>query len=338
VDIRALIKRPIPSRMLGRPLAYLWGQAARLSNRRVGVALCYHRVGDPQGDPDRELVPALGTRLFEAQLRHLSARYRVVPTSELPAAIRARRRGQRFPVSITFDDDLASHRRAAMPILERLGLPAAFFLCGASLERPFAFWWERLDAALTRGAELEGLVSVAAGEEAMGPGAPERRRVHGLAASIQAMPAQERDSVASRLQARLGPDPSDAGIRSADVEALAQAGFEIGFHTFRHHWLPALGDDALHLAMKEGRDQLEIAAGQRLTMIAYPHGGADARVAAAARSAGFELGFRTRDEPIEPDSDPLLLGRVEPPFGSVGHLALKVARALARGRWEDASA
>jgi peptidoglycan/xylan/chitin deacetylase (PgdA/CDA1 family) len=31
-----------------------------------------------------------------------------------------------------------------MPVLERHVAPATFFLNGASLERPFAFWWERL--------------------------------------------------------------------------------------------------------------------------------------------------------------------------------------------------
>ena len=39
----------------------------RLSARNVGLALCYHRVGDPEGDPLRELVPAIGTKRFPAK-------------------------------------------------------------------------------------------------------------------------------------------------------------------------------------------------------------------------------------------------------------------------------
>ena len=120
---------------------------------------------------------------------------------------------------------------------------------------------------------------------------------------------------------------------AADVRALVQAGFEIGFHTLRHRWLPALDDDQLSRAMRDGREQLEAAAGARLTMIAYPHGGCDERVAAAAGAAGYTHGFRTSDEGVEPDSDPLVLGRLEPAFDSLGRFAFDVARTLARGRW-----
>ena len=98
------------TRLLGRPLAFLLRVILRLSARRAGLALVYHRIGDPPGDPDRELVPARGTAQFESELRHLKKRYRVVPASRLLEAAAARRRGERFPVSITFDDDLCLSR------------------------------------------------------------------------------------------------------------------------------------------------------------------------------------------------------------------------------------
>ncbi len=60
-------------RVVGLPLALVLAQLGRLSPRRVGVALVYHKVGDPPGDPRRELVPAMGTALFARQARHLAS-------------------------------------------------------------------------------------------------------------------------------------------------------------------------------------------------------------------------------------------------------------------------
>ena len=38
-----------------------------------------------------------------------------------------------------------------MPILRDAGVPATFFLCGASLGAPKSAWWERLQRAVQRG-------------------------------------------------------------------------------------------------------------------------------------------------------------------------------------------
>jgi peptidoglycan/xylan/chitin deacetylase (PgdA/CDA1 family) len=64
----------------------------------------------------------------------------------------------------------------------------------------------------------------------------------------------------------------------------------IGFHTCRHHYLPLLENEELPTALEEGRAELEELTGP-LTVVAYPHGAADERVAAAARAAGFAVGY-----------------------------------------------
>jgi peptidoglycan/xylan/chitin deacetylase (PgdA/CDA1 family) len=310
-------------RILGVPLGFLAAQAWRLSGAHQGLAMMYHRVGDPQGDPDRELVPSLGTRRFARQIRYLGACFRSVPASELGAAVAARRRGQRIPVAITFDDDLACHAGEAAPLLRRAGLPATFFLSGASLSRPYAFWWERLQAAVDRDwAEACAVVGVSE--------AP--KDIHELAMAVQEMEPPDRDAAATRLREALGPDADDAGMRAAAVRELVEAGFEVGFHTRRHDFLPALDDGGLAAAMTDGRSQLEELASRPLETIAYPHGGVDTRVAEAARAAGFRYGFTTQPEAVGTETDPLLMGRVEAPFDSVSRLAFTLARALWVGR------
>jgi peptidoglycan/xylan/chitin deacetylase (PgdA/CDA1 family) len=302
----------------------------RLSRRRIGVAIMYHGIADETGDPASELVPPHGIKLFESQLRHLRSQFRLVPASELLAAAGGRRRGERFPAAVTFDDDLRSHARAAMPALRRLGAPATFFLCGASLDRPHRFWWETLQAAFDRdkGGAVRRVVEQRCGRL---PGAPAVPLIRRLAAAIEQLRPDDRESVTAELEALAGPPPQDAGMSVADVQALAEEGFEIGFHTLRHHRLTALEDDELFHALREGLERLEGPIGSRPTLISYPHGRADARVATAARAAGFRYGFTSRPEAVTCESDPRLLGRVEPSFRSSGHLAVQLAGCLLRG-------
>jgi peptidoglycan/xylan/chitin deacetylase (PgdA/CDA1 family) len=307
-------------RLVGVPLGIVLVRAARLSPRGAGVALVYHRIGDPPGNPRRELVPALGSRLFARQVRYLVAHCEIVSASELLPAVRRRRRGGRLPVAITFDDDLASHLDIAVPILAELGATATFFVSGASLRRPFRFWWERLQAAADRDLDPLGLQVGGGG-----------RAIHADALRIQNLPPRERDEVAAKLGELLGADPVESGLRAEKLERLARGPVEIGFHTRRHDSLPQLDDEQLLEAMRAGRSEIEDAVGSALRTISYPHGAADARVAAAARSAGFEFGFTGRCEPVTDVADPLLLGRVSPSYYSAGELMFDVGLTLFRG-------
>ncbi|HEY3070553.1 MAG TPA: polysaccharide deacetylase family protein [Gaiellaceae bacterium] len=308
-------------RIFGPPLALPLAWLARRSDGHLGFALVYHRVDDPHGDPRRELVPAMGTSLFTAQVRHLCSRYRVVAASELLGATRQRRRGEPFPVAITFDDDLATHADVVAPILASAGATAAFFLSGASLHAPYRFWWERLQAAVDRRLELRSL-SVGTARRASG--------IHELGRQLEALPPAARKTIEVELERIVGPDPPEAGLRAENVERLATAGAEIGFHTRRHDLLPSLDDDDLARAMEEGRSELADTVGQPLTAISYPHGRADARVASAARAAGFDVGFTGSPELVTDQSDPLLLGRLSPSYRSLGEFAFEIAWTILR--------
>lgn len=310
--------------LVGVPVAGVGERLLRLSTRQVGIALIYHSVDPAQGDLEREIVPPHGSRLFAAHVRHLKRRYRVVAADRLLASVEARRRGERFPVAVTFDDDLQCHQDVALPILARSGVTATFFLSGSSLERPFAFWWERLQRVVDAGLEAPELRAV----RGMSGGAP--LSIHEIGRDIQRMSPAKRDSISAALAERLGPDPPESGLRAEGVRALTAQGMGIGFHTLRHDPLPSLDADALALAMTAGRAELEAVTGQKLTSIAYPHGHVDSSVVAAAQSAGFELGFTTQGQAVRSGTDPFLLGRLSPSYRSTGHLALQLLWLLVR--------
>jgi peptidoglycan/xylan/chitin deacetylase (PgdA/CDA1 family) len=306
-------------RMLRPVIARALELALRLSARRAGLVLVYHAVRDDEAGAEREVDRAHDVALFEAQLRHVGRRYRLVPARELLGAVRARRRGERFPLALTFDDDLPTHVQTVLPALRVAGAPATFFLCGASLERPYAFWWERLQRAVDGGVDVTEVTG-------------ERLAPRALALRIEEETPSRREEIGDELARLVGEDPPESGMRAADVRALTENGFEIGFHTLRHDRLPPLSDASLGAALSEGRDALEVAAGRRLTLIAYPHGRADERVAGAARAAGFEFGFTGAGEAVTARSDPLLLSRIEPSFTDLASFAGQLVDTLRRAQ------
>jgi peptidoglycan/xylan/chitin deacetylase (PgdA/CDA1 family) len=295
----------------------------RASGLRAGLVVVYHGV-HLDGRRRPALPPALPVSQLAAELRHLRGSYAVVPASGILEAAASRRRGRRFPVAVTFDDDLTSHAQLAAPALRALGLPASFFLCGASLDGPHAFWWERLARLPPGAANMEWLGSTV--------GARVGESLDAAAAAIERLAPGDRDGVARALLERAGPDPPDAGMRAHDVQALAQTRFELGFHTLRHHPLTGLDDAALATALEEGRDRLAAAAGWPLALLAYPHGRADARVAGAARRAGYRRAFTADAVAVRPTDDPLLLGRMHGGGPTLGHFALRLVQALVRAR------
>jgi peptidoglycan/xylan/chitin deacetylase (PgdA/CDA1 family) len=282
----------------------------RLRAPRTGLALVYHRIEPRAGDAATEFSPPLDCASFAAQLEHLRAHCRVVRACELPAAVRARRRGDRPPVAITFDDDLPTHRRWALRALRDAGLTATFFLNGASLDGPRTWWWDRLQAGRDRGLAWEDLLPqpVLAGAGAGAGGAP---TVATVSEAVQRLTPGARHALHERLGALVGADPPDAGLRAADVRAIVAAGCDVGFHTRDHEPLSLVDDATLRRQLRDGRAELEALTGKPLAAVSYPHGKADARVAAAARQAGFRLGFTVDPAPARPSTDPLLIGRLD---------------------------
>jgi peptidoglycan/xylan/chitin deacetylase (PgdA/CDA1 family) len=291
--------------------------------------LVYHRVGGKtSGDPSREILPAVSTAAFARQLRHFRRHYRVVHAGDLLDAVRARRRGERFPASITFDDDLATHVREALPALRQAGVTATFFLGGVSFEGTQTFWWQDLQRAVDeRLVTGDGVprVSEADLDAAL---AREPKAIFRVAATIERLAPPERMEVEAALRAAVGERAAEDPLTADDVLTLVQGGCDVGFHTLRHEALPLLDNDALEQALQDGRDLLEELAGGPVEALSYPYGKADDRVAAAARAAGFTLGFVTGARPVTADSDPLLVPRL-PPAPSPGKTALRVARAVA---------
>jgi peptidoglycan/xylan/chitin deacetylase (PgdA/CDA1 family) len=313
-----------PRLLAGRAAAKVLQRRARRSPRQVGLVLMHHEIAPAQGSRDRDIVPALGTDLFRAQLEHLGRHYEVVPLGEMVSRVRSRSPGERLPVALTFDDDLSRHASVAAPILAEFGCPATFFLSGNCLQGAAPFWWQDLQAIMDRGPQAWSDMQAELAPD--WPWARLDRRFGELAATIEALPPEQRDAVAERLREITGPAPVEEGLSGELIKDLVRRGFEVGFHTLRHYALPTLATNRLDEAMREGLDELEGIVGYRPTAIAYPHTRADLRVAEAADRAGFQLGLICSGGPVTPEQNPLLLDRIDGWANSLAGFSWALAR------------
>ena len=279
--------------------------AAAAGARGRALALVYHRVR-PEPARDHEVVPCVPVERFRAQVAALRALGDIVPADQLPVPTRSRR--PRF--ALTFDDDYASHVRYVLPVLRRLDAPATFFLSGRSLHGLGPYWWEVLEDRLRR----DGPERVARSLDVRDPwpGA--------IAVACENDPERQR-----ALEAGAAPVADQLSRR--EIAELAAAGMTIGFHTVGHAVLPSLAGPDRRRALTSGRKDLEDLTGQRLALLAYPHGRADGATAADARAAGYESAWTGADAAVDRASDRWRLGRWE--AGPVDPRTLR-ARAVRR--------
>jgi peptidoglycan/xylan/chitin deacetylase (PgdA/CDA1 family) len=122
-------------------LRHLGVTALRRRSLDAGLILCYHNVVAAADAAAGGEGLHLARDRFEAQVRWLAERYRVVPLREMVQRLSAGR-PVRSLAALTFDDGYAGVFQHALPLLGALGLPATVFLVARAVGGPAAFPWD----------------------------------------------------------------------------------------------------------------------------------------------------------------------------------------------------
>jgi peptidoglycan/xylan/chitin deacetylase (PgdA/CDA1 family) len=101
-------------------------------------------------------------------------------------------------------------------------------------------------------------------------------------------------------------------LRAGEIAALTAEGVGIGSHGMRHVDWTRLSDHRLATELAASRGWLETATGGPVDAVSYPWGRVDARVARAAKRAGYRIGFALREERGRLASYPALRGLAIP--------------------------
>ncbi len=288
------------------------------------LILRYHRISERGRKPEVPL--ALPADEFDAQLAFLASRYQVVAAGQI-AQVAAE--GHALPpdaVAITFDDGYEDNYSQAIPLLQRHGLRATFFIAAGWIGTENVLWWDRLHDYIRQAAELgarpldyqglpQPLVAALDAADLRTP-AGAARLEHALVAALGSLPSppEETDNLVERIAAALGADVADPEpyrpMSWDQVRELHQAGMEIGSHTMSHARLAHVPAERVFADLEQSKQTIERELSAPVSLLAYPAGSYNQDVVDLVVEAGYQAAFTTESGPVAPGDDPFRLRRI----------------------------
>lgn len=269
----------------------------------------YHRVAQPEAAAafDEGVLDATPDTL-DRQIALLKRYFTLVGLEDVLASVRGRTLPAN-PALITFDDGYRDVHDAALPILERHGVRAAFFIATHYVEARRVFWWDRISWTLKHAGRRRFILSYPEPTEIdleRGTG-PSERRLARIVKDRYALDLERFLRELTDMAAAEWDDGVEARLANQlvmtwdQVRALRRAGMDIGSHTRTHRVMQTLTPEELDQELRGSRRELERQLGEPVVVIAYPVGRSIAgnpAIRGAVVAAGYELGF-TYDSGIQ---------------------------------------
>lgn len=283
------------------------GRRARLS------ILIFHRV---LSHPDPLFPGEQDVRRFNEVLSWVARWFQVIPLDDAVSRLGIGNLPARA-AAITFDDGYADNVTNALPILQRHGLVATFFVATSFLDGG-RMWNDSVIESVRafRGKVLD-LSAAGLGTYHLESCDQRRLAIEALLAQIKYLdPVKRRDAVAFVQQSVGRALPDDLMMSSKQVMQLRHTGMQIGAHTCSHPILTRLSDgDALNEILGS-KVALESLLQESVGLFAYPNGkpGHDylAKHALMVRQAGFTAAVTTAPGVSSAATDSYQLPRFSP--------------------------
>ena len=305
----------------------------RLSGARLTV-LIFHRVLQ-RADP---LQPSIPDRArFEAMMHMVQQCFEVV---SLPQALENLAAGAlpRRAAAITFDDGYADNATLAVPILQRLGMTATFFIASGFLDGGRMWNDTVIETIRSCRDEVLDLSAIGLGSH---PLASDRQRSVAIDAVLGQLKYAEpgrRLELTARVAEHAGTAlPADLMMSHAQVRELVRHGMTVGAHTVTHPILANLDDRSAEREIVESRQALESITRARVTLFAYPNGKPvrdyDARHVGMLKGAGFSGAVSTAPGAARPGADSFQIPRFTPWSWQPWRFHFQLVRNLQRTRY-----
>lgn len=281
----------------------LWLAARRRSARRLPV-LAYHSIHSIGPDYlfDVGVVDA-SEESFDQQMACVARYFAPITVRELLAAPNVDRLPPN-PIAITFDDGYRNNLDVAVPILERHGLRATFFVATAFITERRMFWWDRISYVVKSSARRRLELSYPR-PMALDLDAGRQAAIKVLLKLVKETDHLDIDHFLEHLTTAAGL-AWDRAIETAiadrllltwdDVRALRARGMDVQSHTSTHRVLNRLSSAEAGRELLESRLTLERELGEPVRAVSYPCGysiAAERGLRAEVEKAGYELGFES---------------------------------------------
>lgn len=287
-------------------IGFLGSGANRLS------ILIFHRVLPRQDAlfPDEAYAGR-----FDAQLSEWRECFNFVSLAD---GVRGLRTGKlpRRAACITFDDGYADNAEVALPILQKHGLTATFFIATGFLDGG-RMWNDTIIELIRNAPDAIDLRALGYGQHSLGSPVERQRAIGALLNELKYLPLDARLDMVEAVRALVPATlPENLMMTSAQVRQLHQAGMEIGGHTVNHPILAKMDAAGARREISQGKEALEGIIGVPVRLFAYPNGkpGQDylAEHAAMVKECGFEAAVSTSWGSARPGGDLFQLPRFTP--------------------------
>jgi peptidoglycan/xylan/chitin deacetylase (PgdA/CDA1 family) len=273
----------------------------------VPFIVCYHRVVDNFERSASGTIPSMltSTRMLERQLEWLSKRFVLLSLDEVGAHLESGRPFAKPAAAVTFDDGYSDVYHHAYPLLQRKGIPAAFFVVTGLIDsgRPQTF--DRLYLLLKRieRRQLSIRLAVLRALKTAGADASRLARFHlstddpftVMTAVLKGFPQQQIEMAITALEEDVWserPVLTEMIPLGWDmVETMHRGGMTIGSHTHSHVLLTTESIPTTETELVESKQTLEARLKTAIRHFAYPDGRYNPAVVDAVSRAGYRFGY-----------------------------------------------
>tara|TARA_R110001583_G_scaffold60017_3_gene178705 strand:+ start:3111 stop:4076 length:966 start_codon:yes stop_codon:yes gene_type:complete len=254
--------------------------------------LIYHQTL-PHYDPMRP--DEITAEQFEQHLRWIKSSFNVLTLDEATSALKLRRLPPRSLV-ITFDDGYENNCSVALPLLEKYGLVATFFIATDFVDGGL-MWNDRIIETLRihPSAEID-LNWLTMGVRTIHTESERQHLAYDLLYKIKHLPPATRQQAVDRICEGIAL-PVNLMLSSLQIQKMDRAGMEIGGHSCSHPILKNLETAALMREVCDNKSFLENLLGHPVRSFAYPNGvpekDYDRRCIDTIKRAGYEQAVTT---------------------------------------------
>jgi len=310
--IKNLVKRALLGTGVLRLAATLHGKGAAI--------LMYHSVlENPEQEKDSLGGIIHSREAFQGQMEMLVKTFRPVPLHEVGRFVKGEADMPDRAVVVTFDDGYTDNYEVAMPILDRVGIPATFYVTVDCVENRRLPWPSRLRFSFRKTAKKSwsdesgtvwNLESDQGREQAYLTTCDRVCQLAGAALenAVHSMEAE--------LDAKLPVDRGGLMMTWEQVRGLSRNGHIVGSHTMTHPNLAFLSMEEARCELVQSKTQMEQRLATRVEHLSYPCPALfpnwTVRTTAESRKAGYQTAVTTSNGLARKQDDPLCLKRVRP--------------------------
>ena len=293
--------------------------AGRLRGKGAAILMYHSVLEDPSSVADSLGGMIHSRAIFAGQMELLAREFHPVSLDQVSRFVRGEEDLPERAVVVTFDDGYRDNFEMAMPILDRVGVPAAFYVTVDCIENRRLPWPSRLRYSFRKTGKKEWKDGAG---KAWSLGSEREREAAYLAACdrVATLAGTEQERVVSQIESDLTMTlPAESGhlmMTWEQVRGLAQHGHIVGSHTMTHPNLAHVGIEDARWELIQSKERMEAQTSAKVIHFSYPCPALSPNwteeTTKEARRAGYATAVTTSSGLARRNDNPLVLKRVRP--------------------------